>query len=110
MEATIRALAEPTRREILQLIRDVELPAGEIASHFVVTRPAISQHLQVLRDAGLLSERRDGTRRMYRARREGLTELRQFLDDFWDESLARLKREAELAEQERSRRRGADRN
>ena len=110
MEAAVRALAEPTRREILELIRHAELPAGEIASHFLVTRPAISQHLHVLRDAGLVSERRDGTRRMYRARPEGLAELRQFLDGFWDESLARLKQEAKLEERERSRRRGEDRN
>ena len=72
-----------------------ERSAGEIASHFDVTRPAISQHLGVLKDAGLLVERRDGTRRLYRVRPEGLTELREFLDEFWGEGLERLKTVAE---------------
>ena len=96
MDATIRALAEPHRREILALVRDVELPAGEIAAHFDVTRPAISQHLQILRDAGLVAERRDGTRRLYRARAEGLSDLRVYLDEFWGDGLARLRKAAEI--------------
>jgi DNA-binding transcriptional ArsR family regulator len=95
MEAAARALAEPRRRDILRLVRDDELSAGAIASHFDVSRPAISQHLRVLKDAGLLDERRDGTRRMYRARPEGFAELGEFLDDFWGEGLARLKSAAE---------------
>jgi DNA-binding transcriptional ArsR family regulator len=95
VEAAVRALAEPRRREILRLVRDGELSAGAIASHFDVSRPAISQHLGVLKDAGLLDERRDGTRRLYRARPEGLAELREFLDEFWEVGLARLKRAAE---------------
>ena len=86
VDETIRALAEPRRREILALVWDEELPAGEIATQFDVTRPAISQHLQVLRDAGLLVERRVGTRRLYRARPEGLDELRRYLEGFWDHS------------------------
>ena len=98
MEAAIRAIAEPRRRDILRLVWSAELPAGEIASHFEVTRPAISQHLRVLKDAGLVSERRDGTRRLYRARHETLAELRSFLASFWDERLAILKAEAELEE------------
>lgn len=98
MEAALRAIAEPRRRDILRLVWDAERSAGEIASHFEVTRPAISQHLRVLKEAGLVLERRDGTRRIYRARPEGLEELRRFLDGFWAESLAALKREAELEE------------
>ncbi|HYV60415.1 MAG TPA: metalloregulator ArsR/SmtB family transcription factor [Acidimicrobiia bacterium] len=95
MEVAARALAEPRRRDILRLVRTDELTAGAIASHFDVSRPAISQHLRVLKDAGLLAERRDGTRRLYRVRPEGFTELRAFLDDFWGEGLARLKSAAE---------------
>ncbi|MGI9659795.1 MAG: ArsR/SmtB family transcription factor [Gaiellaceae bacterium] len=103
MDATIRALAEPRRREILALVRDAELPAGEIATHFDVTRPAISQHLQILREAGLLDERREGTRRLYRARPEGLEELRHYLEGFWGERLERLRQAAESEEQSRLR-------
>lgn len=74
------------------------MPAGEIASHFEVTRPAISQHLRVLRDADLISERREGTRRLYRARHETVAEIRSFLEAFWDDRLTRLKRAAEFEE------------
>jgi DNA-binding transcriptional ArsR family regulator len=95
MEAALQAIAEPRRREILRLVRDRELSAGEIAGRFDVTRPAISQHLSVLRAAGLVAERRDGARRLYRARPEGLAELRGWLEGFWDENLARLKIAAE---------------
>ena len=102
MDAVTRAIAEPRRRQILTLVRDRELGAGEIASHFDVTRPAISQHLSVLREAGLLSERREGTRRLYRARPEGLADLREFLDDFWTNRLERLKLAAELEQQRRA--------
>jgi len=72
-------------------VRDDERSAGEIAGHFDVTRPAVSQHLRVLKEAGLVNERRDGTRRLYRLRTEGLDELRAFLDDLWSDRLARLK-------------------
>jgi DNA-binding transcriptional ArsR family regulator len=95
MEAAVRAIAEPRRRAILQLVRDEELSAGEIATHFDITRPAVSQHLTVLKAAGLLAERRDGTRRLYRARPEGLAELQAFLDDFWGANLATLKQAVE---------------
>src|SRR6478672_6605144 len=98
MQTAIQALAEPRRREILQLIRDQERTAGEIAGHFDVTRPAISQHLGVLKEAGLVSERRNGTRRLYLARPDGLRELQAFLDRFWDERLDALRREAERKE------------
>jgi len=74
------------------------MSAGEIASHFEVTRSAVSQHLRVLKHAGLLTERRNGTRRIYRIRPEGLAELREFIDAFWDVQLSALKREAEAEE------------
>jgi DNA-binding transcriptional ArsR family regulator len=102
MDAVARAIADPRRREILELVRDGELSAGEIASNFDVTRPAVSQHLTVLKDAGLLAERRAGTRRLYRARPEGLAELRDFLEAFWSERLGRLKLAAELEQQRRN--------
>ena len=101
MELALRAIAEPRRREILRLIQDAELPAGEIASHFAVTRPAISQHLGVLKAAGLVSERRDGTKRLYRARPEGLAEVRSYLAEFWEGRLRLLAHAAE-AEERRS--------
>jgi DNA-binding transcriptional ArsR family regulator len=103
MEAALKAIAAPNRRRILSLVSDTELSAGEIAGHFDVTRPAVSQHLTVLKEAGLVNERRNGTRRLYRARPEGLTELRAFLEELWDERLDALKQEAEL-EAERKRR------
>ena len=105
METALKAIAEPSRRRILMLVRDEELAAGEIASHFEITRPAVSQHLTVLREAGLVDERRNGTRRLYRARPEGLAELKAFLDGFWDDRLEALKREAEREERKKH---GAD--
>jgi DNA-binding transcriptional ArsR family regulator len=102
MDTALKAIAEPRRREILRLVATNELTAGEIAAHFEVTRPAVSQHLTVLKDAGLLVERRLGTRRLYRARPEGLAELRRYLDAFWEDQLEVLKREAEQAEREGS--------
>jgi DNA-binding transcriptional ArsR family regulator len=102
VQTAIEAIAEPRRREILRLVRSAELPAGEIAAHFEdVTRPAISQHLKVLREAGLLKERRDGTRRLYRARPEGLGGLRVYLEQFWDDRLEVLRHEAESEERSR---------
>jgi DNA-binding transcriptional ArsR family regulator len=96
MQAVLDALVEPRRREILRLVRDHELPAGAIAARFPdVSRPTVSQHLRVLRDAGLLVERRAGTRRLYRTRLEGFGEMRDFLEEFWDDRLQRLKAEAE---------------
>jgi DNA-binding transcriptional ArsR family regulator len=100
MDAALKAIAEPRRRQILGLVRSDELSAGEIAAHFDVTRPAISQHIGVLKEAGLLNERRHGTRRLYAARPEGLRELQRFLDGFWDERLEALRREAERKEVE----------
>lgn len=103
MEAALKAIAEPRRREILRLIWDGELAAGAIADHFAeVTRPAVSQHLRVLRDAGLVAERRVGTRRMYRARPERIAEVLAQLDTFWGERLAALKAAAEREHRGRS--------
>ena len=101
VETALKAIAAPRRRQILTLVRDDELSAGEIASHFDVTRPAVSQHLNVLKEAGLVSERRNGTRRLYRARPEGLAELKEFLEGFWDVRLEALKRETEKEERKR---------
>jgi DNA-binding transcriptional ArsR family regulator len=100
MDTALRAIAEPRRREILRLVRDEERTAGDIAAQFDVTRPAISQHLTVLRDAGLIVERREGTRRWYRARPEGTSELRAWLEAFWDDGLARLAAAAEQEERD----------
>ena len=100
MQTVLRALAEPRRQQILRLISRRELAAGEIAASFSVSRPAISQHLQVLKAAGLVSERRLGTRRLYQARPEALAELSAFIEQFWDDALARLA-EAAKAEQRR---------
>jgi DNA-binding transcriptional ArsR family regulator len=105
MEAALKALAEPNRRRILTLVKDEELSAGAIASHFPLTRPAVSQHLTVLKEAGLVHERRNGTRRLYSVRPEGLTDVKAFLETFWDERLQALKREAE---REEKRKRGED--
>ena len=91
----LRAIAEPKRRAILLLVATDELTAGQIATHFDVTRPAISQHLTILKDAGLLSERRDGPRRLYRSRPEELAEVRAFLDQMWPAALQRFKAAAE---------------
>jgi DNA-binding transcriptional ArsR family regulator len=98
-DATFRALAEPRRRAILRLVSDQELSAGAIASGFEVSRTAVSQHLTVLRDAGLVAERRSGTRRFYRARPEGLSALRELLERVWRGSLERA---VSLAEAEPS--------
>jgi DNA-binding transcriptional ArsR family regulator len=105
MDDALKAIAEPRRQEILRLVRDDEMSSGEIASHFDVSRPAISQHLRVLKDAGLVSERRDRQRRLYRVRPQRISELQEFLGSFWVTGLARLKHEAE-AEQNRKEQRG----
>ena len=91
----LKALAEPQRIAILKLVHEQELPAGEIAGHFESTRQAVSQHLRLLTNAGLLELRRDGTKRLYRVRKEAFGELRIFLDIFWNESLSSLKRQVE---------------
>jgi DNA-binding transcriptional ArsR family regulator len=103
------AIAQPKRREILRLLAAGEMSAGTVASHFEVTQPAISQHLGVLRKAGLISERRDGTRRLYSVRPEGLADLHGFLAQVLPAGLERLKQAAE-DEERRTGARDASRN
>jgi DNA-binding transcriptional ArsR family regulator len=95
VELALKAIAEPRRQEILRLVWSKERAAGDIARHFEVSRPAISKHLRVLKEAGLVDERRMGTQRLYSARTESLLELRRFLDSFWDEGLLAIKQAAE---------------
>jgi DNA-binding transcriptional ArsR family regulator len=100
VDTAFKALAEPKRREILRLVWSEEMPASHIAARFGdITRSAVSQHLGVLREAELILERRDGTRRLYRANHAEMARLRSFLDGFWTESLQRLRDLAEAAEQ-----------
>ena len=96
-DAVLRALADPHRRQILRLVQHAELPAGQIAANFDLSQQAVSQHLTVLKRAGLLDERREGTRRLYVMRSESLEPLRSLLDEFWPDSLARLKQSVERA-------------
>jgi len=93
-----QVIADEHRRKILRLLQNRELSSGEIASHFDVTQPAISQHLRVLVDAQLVTVRRQGTRRLYRVRPEGLAQVREFLEGFWQDSLQELKHAAENEE------------
>ncbi len=95
MDAAARALSEPIRREILRLVRDEERTVTDIATHFEVTRPAISQHLRVLSEADLVTVRSEGTRRYYTARPDGLAELADWMNDFWSSSLKNLATEIE---------------
>ena len=92
MDDPIRALAEPKRRAILELIAQDELSAGQIAQHFDVTRPAVSQHLTILKSAGLIAERRDGTKRLYRVEPGGISELRRFVENLWSSALDTARR------------------
>ena len=95
MADTFQVLAEPRRREVLTLLVDQERTASEIAARFDVTRQAISQHLRILLEAGLVRERLDGARRWYSARPEGLEDVRAYLEAMWPPALARLKAAAE---------------
>ena len=99
------ALGDATRRAILERLLRGPQPVGELAREFTVSRPAISQHLRVLKEAGLVSERRNGTRRLYRARPESIAQLRAYLESYWDENLRLLKQAAEQEEQQRGTRR-----
>ncbi|WP_222708631.1 helix-turn-helix transcriptional regulator [Paenibacillus sp. N3.4] len=98
IDKAIQAITEPRRRDILHLVRDGELTSSAIASHFDISAPAISQHLKVLEEAGLVVVRRAGTKRFYGIRREGFAELMQYIESFWDDSLMRLKEAAEEEE------------
>src|SRR4029079_2986215 len=88
VEAALRAIAEPRRRRILELVRERERSVGEIAAQFDFTPPALSQSLSVLKEAGLVDERRNGTQRLYRARPQGLADLKAFLEAVWGQRLA----------------------
>lgn len=96
----VAAIADPIRRRVLELVRDRELPAGELAKQFDVSRPAVSRHLRVLREAGLVRERRQGKLRLYRADPAPLGELRGWLDTYWADRLGALKSVAESEEEE----------
>lgn len=89
------ALGDPTRRKIFERLRSRPLSVGEIADGLPISRPAVSQHLRVLKEAGLVTERRNGTRRLYRLDPDGVGELRDYFDDFWTDALASFKAEAE---------------
>ena len=102
LDLVAHALADGTRRALLRLVRDDEHAAGDLATAFPhMSRPAVSQHLRVLHDAGLVSIRADGNRRLYRAEPNGLAEMRRFVDTMWTDRLGRLKDAAERAERER---------
>lgn len=94
-ESALAALAEPRRRAILRLVRDEPRSVNEIAAHFEITQQAVSQHLQVLREVGLVDVRPVGQRRLYAVRVEGLESVREFLAQLWPESLEELKRAVE---------------
>jgi DNA-binding transcriptional ArsR family regulator len=89
------ALGDPTRRAVLEALREGARPVGEIAKHVPVSRPAVSQHLRVLKEAGLVRDRRDGTRRLYSVDTTGLAALRAYLERYWDSALAAYKDAAE---------------
>ena len=96
----LQALGDPTRRSVLEQLRDGPRAVGEIAAHLPVSRPAVSQHLRVLKEAGLVTERQNGTRRLYRVDPDGLAGLREYLEGFWEEALASFKAAAETEESE----------
>ena len=97
MASVFQVLADDTRRHVLGVLAGRELTAGQVSDHFDLTRQAVSHHLQRLRDAGLVDERREGTRRYYRARPEGLAEVVSFVEGFWEERLAALQRAVEAS-------------
>jgi DNA-binding transcriptional ArsR family regulator len=94
----LQALADPTRRSVLEELRDGPRAVGEIAARLPVSRPAVSQHLRVLKEAGLVTERKNGTRHLYRVDPDGLADVREYLEGFWEEALANFKAAAEQEE------------
>jgi len=96
--AAMAALADPTRRAVFERLRSGPQPVVEIARGLPVSRPAVSQHLRVLKEAGLVRERREGTRNFYSVNGDGLAEVREYFEEFWDEALAAFKRVAEKEE------------
>jgi DNA-binding transcriptional ArsR family regulator len=95
--AAFAALSDPTRRRVLERLAEGPCAVGEIAEGLPVSRPAVSQHLKVLKDAGLVSDRQDGARRIYAIDPRGLGAMRAWLDQFWDVALAAFKAEIERA-------------
>ena len=95
VEEILKALADPRRQQILRLVWNAEHAAGEVAAQFEISRPAVSKHLRVLREAGLIEERRKGTQRLYRARQQSLEDVRRFVESFWNDGLAAVKRASE---------------
>ena len=96
----LAALGDPTRRRIFERLAERPRPVGELARELPVSRPAVSQHLRILKDAGLVSDRRDGNRRIYAVRRDGLEALRVQLDQFWNDALTNFKVLVDQANQE----------
>ncbi len=96
----LEALADPTRRRVFERLREGPSPVGRLAQGLPVSRPAVSQHLKVLKEAGLVSEEQDGTRRIYRIDPQGLGPLRAWLDQFWEIALDAFKAEAEQSEKQ----------
>ena len=94
-EYALAALADPTRRKVFERLRAGPSPVKALAAGLPVSRPAVSQHLKALKEAGLVEERSEGVRRIYSVRREGLMELREWLDSFWGDALEAFKKEAE---------------
>ena len=95
MDAPMNALGDPTRRLIFERLRGGPVAVGELADGLPVSRPAVSQHLRVLKEAGLVTERRNGTRRLYRVDTDGLSEVRDYLESFWTDALAAFEAAAE---------------
>jgi len=104
-ESVLVALADPTRRQVFEELRGGAKSVGAIAERLPVSRPAVSQHLKVLRDAGLVADRADGTRRVYYIDPHGLGPLRAWLDEFWDQALAAFREEAEATAPRRRKKR-----
>ncbi len=96
--SALAVLADPTRRTVFERLRAGPRAVNALAAGLPVSRPAVSQHLKALKDAGLVEERSEGVRRIYSLRREGLKELRDWLDSFWDEALEAFKDEVEKTE------------
>jgi len=97
----LTALGDPTRRQVFERLRGGGLPVGQIAKGLPVSRPAVSQHLKVLKEAGLVREERSGTRRVYQIDPQGLGQLRRWLDEFWGEALDAFRVEVEQTKTER---------
>ena len=100
-QSTLAVLADPTRREVFERLRAGPRPVIALAAGLTVSRPAVSQHLKVLKGAGLVEERSEGVRRIYSLRREGLMELRDWLDSFWSDALESFKTYAEGEDERR---------